>query len=108
MSKRRRDMSKHTAGPWAIEKTASHNWIGPMRHDGIKIAEIVAGLERGSEYTRAFNARQDANARLIAAAPDLLEALQDLVSVAKDGWPFDRQPTLYDRARLAIRKATGE
>jgi len=44
----------------------------------------------------------DADARLIAAAPDLLEALQGVLRVA------DRATDEFDAARAAIAKATGE
>ena len=51
-----------------------------------------------------------ANARLIAAAPDLLEALRCVVNdwVAPDGLPFeDGEMPALDSARAAIAKATG-
>jgi len=53
---------------------------------------------------------QEANARLIAAAPDLLEALRDMVAVATaDNW--DRMSTgrqiVLESARAAIAKAEG-
>ena len=44
---------------------------------------------------------QAAEARLIAAAPDLLEALKGVVRVA------DRKTDEFDAARAAIVKATG-
>jgi hypothetical protein len=43
---------------------------------------------------------REANARLIAAAPDLLAALQEVVAIAD--WETDA----CDRAHTAIRKAT--
>jgi len=46
-----------------------------MRSDGVKINEIVCDTEREG-LKRVCVARNDANARLIAAAPDLLEALE--------------------------------
>lgn len=66
--------STHTPGPWGIEKTKETNWIGPMRRsrDG-KVAEIVCDTDRDGLTPDAI-ARNDANARLIAAAPDLLAA----------------------------------
>jgi hypothetical protein len=72
---------------------------------------IKDGLEQGWVYIRAKDLnelyagnrelRQDANARLIAAAPDLLEALRGVVRVA------DRATVEFDAARAAIAKATG-
>jgi hypothetical protein len=46
--------------------------------------------------------RNKANARLIAAAPDMLEALQGVLRVA------DRKTDEFDAARAAIAKALGE
>lgn len=49
----------------------------------------------------------EANARLIAAAPELLEALEGFVSVyGVDDVP--RWMQVRDKARAAIAKATGE
>lgn len=45
-----------------------------------------------------------ANAALIAAAPDLLEALQEAVN---KGYMWDNDPKLWSKARAAIAKATG-
>jgi hypothetical protein len=55
-------------------------------------------------YSEAFgdSEQETANANLIAAAPELLEALQAVVSVA------DRATVEFDMARAAIAKATGE
>lgn len=63
----------HTPGPWGVEQTTVSNWIGRMRADGSKIEYIVAHTDRDSLRDEVL-VRNDANARLIAAAPDLLEA----------------------------------
>ena len=47
-----------------------------------------------------------ANARLIAAAPDLLEALKDMVDLVELLCPFDGPQ--QRKARAAIARATGE
>lgn len=46
----------------------------------------------------------EANARLIAAAPDLLEALQEAVN---KGYMWDHDPDLWSKASAAIAKAKG-
>jgi hypothetical protein len=62
------------------------------------------------EYAR-DNSR--ANARLIAAAPDLLEALNSLVALNNEHSPFggefyqDRLDRAWDAALAAIARATG-
>ena len=94
--------AKHTSGPWGIEVTDSTNWIGPMRRDGRKIHEIVCHIDREDLKPLALET-SDANARLIAAAPCLLEALESILqsecAILTD---------LRNRARAVIAKATGE
>lgn len=91
-------MSKYTPGPWAVEgwdaKTAQIN-VTAADGDGFSlyIAGAIAGL-----------AEQEENARLIAAAPELLELLQEIV--ADDMTDFRK--SLLVKAGAVIAKATGE
>lgn len=68
----------HTPGPWGVEQTTVSNWIGRMRADGSKVEYIVAHTDRDSLRDDVL-ARNDANARLIAAAPDLLTHLRHMI-----------------------------
>ena len=94
---------KHTPGPWSVKKHFSEWLIG----DGNYLIATTAGSP--AHLGRASAERDAANARLIAAAPDLLKALEDCVAV------MDRelaglkviQPE-FSAARAAIAKATGE
>ena len=52
-------------------------------------------------------AEMDANARLISAAPDLLEALEGAIETA-DGTPGMSEAWWYSPARVAIAKATSQ
>jgi len=74
-------MSKHTPGPWSIgehQKIISTGWSIRIPSDGSAIAYVLG--ERNPEL--------QANARLIAAAPDLLAALQELLHMPEfDGTP---------------------
>ena len=96
-------MDKHTPGPWSVKKHFSEWLIG----DGNYLIATTAGSP--AHLGRASAERDAANARLIAAAPDLLKALEDCVAV------MDRelaglkviQPE-FSAARAAIAKATGE
>ena len=72
----------HTPGPWGVEQTSCTNWIGPMRSGENKINRLVAQNERDGLHNAAL-ARNDANARLIAAAPELAEALRELHDFAE-------------------------
>lgn len=89
---------KHTPGPWGIEQTRMRNWIGPMRSDGIKVSEIVTSTEREGLIDSARE-RNDANARLIAAAPELLAALRATEAMLA---------TAYSLCREALNDTTDE
>ncbi len=85
-------MAEHTPGPWVQDKWGHVQDTGGrgVRFEGVTIAG------RSTEETKA-------NARLIAAAPDLLEALR----YAVDNPEFSSE--VFDRmARAAIAKATGD
>jgi hypothetical protein len=96
-------MSKHTKGPWHVFKDSSIY----SKHADYTLAEIVAGMTDGE---------CDANARLIAAAPELLEALRELHTIVNraihDGdWIVDGAcdpDACMMRAEDLIAKATGE
>jgi hypothetical protein len=80
--------AQHTPGPW----TASH--IGEIR--GSADRQTVA-------YVRGPSATSAADARLIAAAPDLL----DMARKALAAWTGDGPPIDLDDLRAAIAKAEG-
>lgn len=91
-------MSKFTPGRWSCERSGFGFWyISPVDGGRLPIAEV---LDHGGHDA-------EANARLIAAAPALLEALQLLTS---DEWRHEawQRPRMLNRARAAIAAATGE
>lgn len=93
-------MSKHTLGPWII--TDGDEWTDSIHTD----------TEKCGIWTVAYvNNRRDefaANRRLIAAAPDLLESLQDIYAdLIQDAIPSP-ESDWWNKARAAIAKATGE
>ncbi len=90
-------MSKHTPGPWTIERNergTSIKAIGPLQ------AEEYAGS--------AWLDVSDVDARLIAAAPDLLAVCQELEQSASYWSEYDVPLGIVDRIKSAIAKATGE
>ena len=89
-----------TPGPWRAEFPDE---ISVRDADGGRIA-ILANLKgRLGMKGRRDTSEVEANARLIAAAPDLLEALQEMVRT------FAKNHALaVDVARAAIARATGE
>ena len=93
-------MSEHTPGPWEVKGSISTRdgiWVDmPEGRRAFAYASNV-DLDPDSEET-AY-----ANAHLIAAAPDLLEALENIGN--DDG----RIPkTIWDMCVSAIKKAKGE
>lgn len=106
-------MSKHTPGPWGIEQTDDTNWIGFMRPDGKKVELIVCTTSRDNFFKPETQEQNDANARLIAASPELLRALQAVVNDCHDldmvpSNERGRTTTAFELAVAAIAKATGE
>jgi len=87
-------MSNHTPGPWAVFDF-SRDMI--LDSNGDLIAVIIDGK---SDETKL------ANARLVAAAPDLLEALEEALKEFLFDC-YDDHP-LAEKWRAAITKATGE
>jgi hypothetical protein len=106
-------MSKHTPGPWEVDPLGLGTpWsICDQRGDQIALAN-----ERLEDPRRVKNPpMRDANARLIAAAPELLEALQMYELFANEAEEHGETPvsrTLLRAARAwlraAIAKAEGE
>lgn len=91
-------MSTHTPGPWEqINNIYGTSRLAIMHETGIIVAEITDWPD---------TAIADANARLIAAAPDLLDALGRLLHMAEEG--SMPGPNTLAQARAAIAKAKGD
>lgn len=106
--------AKHTPGPWRIFQTKGKPRfyvIGIGREDGRGITDGNVGLG----VWDADSPEALANGRLIAAAPDLLSALRDLLDafdICPDDLPGHEYEAIVEdarqRARAAIAKAKGE
>ena len=97
-------MSKHTPGPW---NDFNHSWcetsiVAPNFDHAICRLDINHATEDSQESDEAVMA---ANARLIAAAPDLLEALQHAIDWLDAAGIAETMPVQV-QARAAISKAT--
>lgn len=100
----------HTPGPWTAEKgqtnapEITHGVWGDVYEgkdgDGFSIATVWADVEE-------LQAVAEANARLIAAAPDLLEALDALLGCGRKDLSNPKYDGYFEAARAAIAKAEG-
>jgi len=103
-------MNKFSIAPWKTAHSYSHEYIRSIKDaQGELIAQVCAFDDGvGNDYIP----ETTANARLIAAAPDLLAALLDLLSRAEN--ELDQTAThdglencnALARCRAAIAKAT--
>lgn len=97
-------MANPTPGPWEFEPRDEINasdverpWIGRLAENRF------AALACGDSADEAW-----ANARLIAAAPALLEACELLIAASADALPEDQFRKAVDAIRAALSLAKGE
>ena len=107
----------HTPGPWDLQLVESDTGrirhLCPMDDDGLSLLTVVE--HDGKKFAAVY---KDDDARLISAAPDLLEALciaKQFMEIARD-WNIDEveingdMRSTYDLLEIvnaAIAKATG-
>jgi hypothetical protein len=88
----------HTDAPWKIEPFAFGRRI------------VGASGEEVAEIARSLNPNHKANARLIAAAPEMLEACMVALAAIKSEYPLEHgNPTIgsaWGALESAIEKAT--
>lgn len=109
---------QYTPGPWVIAMNSNGNlYIQPEgRGHETDIAFIFRPYPQVGDHSP-IEARREANARLIAAAPELLEALRRIYNNAQSrlfnsdtgaGHPdFDALYCICQESRAAIAKAEG-
>lgn len=110
--------TSNTPGPWFTHREGWSTIYVEARIGGGLIQEVAA-----CGPTNAGSEQQEANARLISAAPELLEALKESLAalewvVEQGGGPaceheggivcFCKENNAINSARAAIAKATGE
>lgn len=85
----------HSIGPWSLRRDRNGDECGAVvGHDGQLVA--TTGYR-----VRPLSSEDDANARLIATAPEMLDALR-----AVCGMTHETSGDALNRARAVIRKAT--
>lgn len=102
----------HTPAPWNIEEATCING-GGFKYitgaDGRDVCDLYSRSDSGSKVRGYDFPNADDNAHLIAAAPELLEALEGLCSAdyIKEDCSIKRQE-YWAKANEAIAKAKGE
>lgn len=99
-------VAPHTRGPWAVEDPMEHELsiveAGKPSYEWKFIACVPYGGLNDGDFSRPV---AEANARLIAAAPELLAALQLIVDTY--GFDSSTDSAIWKTAHAALAKATG-
>lgn len=99
--------TQHTPGPWSV---CSHSWsdtsIYAKEDDSYRVCRLSM-LPISEENQSMLESEMDANALLIAAAPDLLEALE-VVENSIQTTGFFRDSSMHGMIQAAIAKAKGK
>ncbi len=102
--------TKHTPAPWSVDtNTNDLREAETIRGgDGVRIAATYKIHEHRDDKTKAYYEAR-ANSRLIAAAPELLEALREIHNAIADG-DGDYSPSgdWFKQTAVIIAKATGQ
>lgn len=97
--------AQHTPGPWRVEPLTGFRKfviLGPDKH-------AWNGCRKSVAYTGAsYSLNREANAHLIAAAPELLKALETLLDASERHIFGDECLAERDAARAVIAKAKGD
>ena len=115
-------MTKHTPGPWGpmVSATGSQTDRDPYKETTQKYLEAAPGLDIGATChtepicrVSGYLQPLEANARLIAAAPDLLEALvaaEEALAIAASYLDehTTRLQVVLDNTRDVLAQARGE
>lgn len=108
-------MSGHTQGPWEAWCDNHGEYAANVeREGGERLPFDVCAGDEAIVTVYGFSEESSANARLIAAAPELLDALEEvalvlagIIAASEDRESARLAGDPYERARAAIAKATG-
>lgn len=90
-------MSDHTPGPWRVHQNTHEPYPVLIESDGLLLASVWIG-PRDVEQAQA-------NARLIAVAPELLEVCEEIFDCPH--WPVVFPCEWHEKLRAAIAKTKG-
>lgn len=106
----------HTPGPWKVAENLFGNTVSYEVYANVETKSGKGGYTRICQITPRD---QKANAHLIAAAPDMLEALESMLSIISEsngisGWHLNGNIATWGEFQVvidieeAIKKARGE
>ena len=115
--------TKHTNGPWYVDGNVPHHGLHVVTKNNECLATIQCG-DNDPIFAKAYVETSRANARLMAASPDLLTAVQQLVATLHNTYdvfedlcktgnmsanPLDNHVVqdIADQAADALKQATG-
>lgn len=93
--------TQHTPGPWNVSNHADNNDMVIRSNDGDIICNIDCDNVR--DFMKDPVSESQANARLIAAAPDMLSVLIEAVEHTR---AYDTNPALVELFKRVISNAT--
>jgi hypothetical protein len=100
-------MSKHTPAPWFVDKDHIVR-VGRPGSGFLMPVKIATGWKEDAWFGDDSDEESRANAHLIAAAPELLEALESVVSQLEGHVLHNGDVSAINTAYAAIAKAKGE
>lgn len=100
-------MSAHTPGPWSWWTSCSFRRLSAT-WDGDVLHAVIQRSDGHPDIHFPNGGPEGPDARLIAAAPELLEALEEILNYSGGADSALDDDYVMDRARAAIAKATGE
>lgn len=98
---------KHTPGPWKVIERGTTTHPDRFGRTTGRKEVFINGADGLGSIAKMYVGHDGADARLIAAAPELLEALQTWIAACDTGTHTDINQA-REQARAAIAKATGE
>jgi hypothetical protein len=100
----------HTPGPWAVEQPSGNEGEAEVISTPTRTVGWTASTWDDDEGEDVVTAEDKANARLIAAAPELLDAARIALAMMggdDDGPDDDDMFDVWQKVRAAIAKAEG-
>lgn len=98
-------MAKHTKGPWRLDDAKRHAGLLTGDYHIIDAGDCVNAPDKGYVGFCVSGFMSDEDARLIAAAPDLLAALERLVTSCENHPAFIRPTNTITRERMLSARA---